>query len=97
MNYKASCPKCRAKLTRSQYFYTCRIHFRCGACAARFRFTAFGFIIFFIGIGVQFLWFGLYRARTIPVSAAIGLVVFTFLLGIWLLPILTPVKLRREP
>src|SRR5438045_1158638 len=96
MNYKACCPKCGAKLTRRQYFSTWRIHFQCGTCAARFRFTVLGFNIFFIGLGVQFLWFGLYRARTIPASAAIGLVVLTCLLGIWLLPMLTPVKLRRE-
>jgi hypothetical protein len=97
MNHKACCPKCRTVLTRRQYFSTWRIHFRCGVCAARFRLTALGYVILFIGFGVQFLWFGLCQARTIPKSAGIALVLLTFMLGIWLLPILTPMKLQRKP
>lgn len=58
--------------------------------------TSLGYLIFFAGVGVYLLWYGLYRTRAIPAHVAVGLVLLTFLLGAWLLPMLTPMKLRRE-
>src|SRR5262245_59045567 len=96
MNYQACCPKCHAKVSRGQYFSTWRIHFRCGGCGARFRMRALGYFLFFVGFAIQALWFGLFWTRAISSLASIGLILLTFTLGLWLLPVLTPMRLRPE-
>lgn len=96
MNYQACCPKCGAKLSRWHNFTTWRIHFLCRACGAQFRVTAPGYFILFVGFGTYLLWFELYLKHLIPPLVAIGLILLTFLIGVWLFPILLPVRLRRN-
>ena len=96
MNYKASCPNCGARVTRGHYVFSWRFDFRCGTCAARFRLAALGYLIFIAGIGTQLLWYYLYRAHSISAFTAVGLVLLTFVLGVWLLPMVMPMKLKQD-
>jgi hypothetical protein len=58
--------------------------------------TALGYLVFFAGSGLYLLWFVLAQKRLMPFIVAAGLVALTCLLGIWLFPWLTSMKLRRE-
>jgi hypothetical protein len=57
--------------------------------------TARGFLFLFTGAAIIAFWFYLYVTHTVPTLAAIGLILISWLLGTWLLPVLTPMRLRR--
>lgn len=58
--------------------------------------TARGFLFLFTGAAVIACWFYLYVTHTVSAFAAIAQILITWLLGTWLLPVLTPMRLRRE-
>lgn len=96
MKIKIICPRCATRLSRWHYFSTTSLHYRCRSCGARFRLTAAGWLATFGIIAIQGLWFVLARWQVIPAPVAIGLLLLTCGLAMWLLPYLTPVKLSAE-
>jgi hypothetical protein len=96
MNYEASCPKCGRRLSRWHYFTTWRVYFLCRSCGARFRMTLVGYLVYLAAFAIQFLWFGLTLRKVIPPLTGMIMVVLTCLLGLWLFPWLTPMKLPPE-
>jgi len=96
MKYQACCPKCGVALTRSQYFSTLRLHFRCGVCGAHFQLTVIGLVIVYLAFTIQFTWAALCIGQFISGFTALNLSLLTWWLGGWLLPFLTPTKLRAD-
>jgi hypothetical protein len=58
--------------------------------------TALGFIFLLSGMTLIAFCFYLYVVRALPASVAISLLLMNWLLGTWWLPVLTPMRLRRE-
>ena len=96
MNYKISCPSCGTKVSRWHIFCEPALHHRCRKCDARIRVGLIGWLATFAVVAVQILWFVLYRRHLISLYLAIGLLLVTCGLAIWILPYLTPVHLVRQ-
>jgi hypothetical protein len=96
MNYKAFCPTCGTKVSRWRLFSTPVIYYRCSQCGASFRVSAAGWVATFIVVAVQLCWFALYRVGIISSYVAIGLLLLTCGLAVWLLPYFSPVRLKAQ-
>jgi len=92
MTYKTRCPDCGAKLSRQNLIATATIHYQCRTCGAKFRMTAFGLLLTFAIVAVEFLLWALSHWHILPRLVAIGLLLATLGLSIWLLPYLIPVR-----
>ena len=94
MKYKIICPVCGTKLSRWHYFSTASIHCQCRSCGARFRMTTFGWLLTLFVVMLEILLLVLFRREFISRLTALGLLLTTCALAIWLLPSLTPVQLQ---
>src|SRR5215469_8418052 len=97
MNYKVSCPSCGMRASRWRIFGVPSIYCRCRGCGATFGLTAAGWGSMFVVIVVEILLFVLGHSQVISRFVAIGALIATCALAIWLLPYFSPVKLRSQP
>jgi uncharacterized protein (DUF983 family) len=95
MNYKACCPVCGGRASRWHLFTSPRIYHRCRSCGANFRLTAAGHASVFAVVVLQVGWYLLVQLQIISHYVAIGLLLATCASAIWLLPYLSPLRLRE--
>jgi hypothetical protein len=95
VSYKLSCPACGRRVSRWHAFTEPTLFHRCRGCGTLLRAAWAGTLLV---VAVEIAWFVLYRMRIISALTAIGLLLLTFALAVWLLPYFTPaiVKQRAE-
>src|SRR4051812_12654328 len=93
--YKVSCPSCGVRAARRHIFGSPTLYHRCRGCGAMFGLTAAGWVNLFIVVAMELFWFALAETRIVSPKVAIGFILATCALGIWLLPYFSPVRLRQ--
>ena len=94
--YRSICPQCATRLSRLRYFSTVALYWTCRTCGAQFRFNARGLIVAvaFLAI-IPALWYLLFIGAVPPLVVS-SLFVVLLGLGVWLMPLLTPMKLKAR-
>lgn len=94
MNYKLSCPACGKRVSRWLAFSEPIIFHRCRGCGIHFPTS---WTATFVVVAIEIGWLVLERMRIISPWVAIGLVLLTCVLAIWLLPYFSPTILKDQP
>ena len=92
--YRSICPQCATRLSRLRYFSTVALYWTCRNCGAQFRFNTRGLLVAAVFLAIAAAFYYLRFIGAVPLLIVRGLFVVLLGLVIWLMPLLTPMKLK---
>jgi predicted RNA-binding Zn-ribbon protein involved in translation (DUF1610 family) len=94
VRYRSTCPQCGTVVRRAQYISTFKLDYTCRACGALFRFTALGHLVALAFLVASCCLFSLMWNDVLSPLTMVCLASINLFLLIWLMPCLTPMKLK---